>query len=77
MTNLLEDPMAKQNKTKGPFQVKLPGEYHQPLQKAEALSGRPMSVSVQVALELYFRLMGIPFRPNWPELQIPDRPPTR
>lgn len=70
MTTTPAEPMAKSNSDQKPFQVKLPGEYHKPLQKTEALTGRPMSVSVQMALELYFRLMGVPFKPNWPEVKL-------
>ena len=72
MATMTLEPMAKKQAEPAPFQVKLPGEYHSPLKKAEALTGRPMSVSVQVALEMYFRLMDIPFKPNWPELKLKD-----
>ena len=75
-----EEPMSKTNKPKpspppAPFQVKLPGAYRKPLEEAEARHGRPMSVSVQVALEMYFRMLGIPFTPNYPRIELP-KPPT-
>lgn len=50
------------------FQLKLPTEYWHWLQAAEAKTGRSMSVSAQIALEMYLRAIGVDFTPNWPEI---------
>lgn len=50
------------------FQLRLPIEYWTALRVVESRTGRPMSVSGQIALEMYFRALGVPFTPNWPEI---------
>lgn len=54
-----------------PFLLKLPPEYRDALQVAEKATGRPMTVTGQMALELFFRITGVPFTPNWPETPLP------
>lgn len=59
------------------FMLKLPAEYRDALMEAESLTGRPMTVSGQVALEMYFREIGVKFTPNWPHLSPKPRPTDR
>jgi hypothetical protein len=82
-TELVGRPVAKSNRPKKStpkrdrFLLDLPPEYREPLQKIQAATGRPMTVTGQMALELLFRVTGVPFTPNWPEIQLPSPPPAR
>jgi hypothetical protein len=84
-TALMESPpVAKQKKpaprpldAEKPFLLKLPHEYREALQAAKERTGREMTVSGQIALEMYFRAIGVPFTPNWPEIQLPSPQPAR
>jgi hypothetical protein len=73
-TELLDMPVAKSKRPAKlpepakPFLLKLPVEYRDALIAAKAKTGREMTVSGQIALEMYFRAIGIPFTPNWPEI---------
>ena len=48
--------------------LRLPPEYGVLLDTMKARTGRTRTISTQVALEKLAREMGIPFKPNWPEL---------
>jgi hypothetical protein len=50
------------------FNLKLPVEYWHGLQAAKLQTGREMTVTSQIALEMYFRAVGVAFTENWPSL---------
>jgi hypothetical protein len=72
----LTEPMPRK-KPKPPeplpdFLARTPGEYRQPLQNISDRTGRSMTAQIQMALEMYFRAEGEPFRPNWPPIKPKD-----
>jgi hypothetical protein len=62
---------AKTDDAEKPFLLKLPGEYRDALLVAKDMTGREMTVSGQIALEMYFRAIGVPFKPNWSKIIPP------
>jgi hypothetical protein len=46
----------------------LPPEYLVALRDSKAETGQNMTLSGQIALELYFRAIGKPFKENWPSM---------
>ena len=60
-------PEKKPDQHASDFMIRLPEEYRSVLQKIQKSQGTPMTVTVQMALEMFFRARGISFTPNWPE----------
>jgi predicted DNA-binding protein len=46
---------------------RLPPEYGAILTAMKKKTGRPKTVSIQIAIERLARAEGYPFKPNWPE----------
>jgi hypothetical protein len=70
-------PPAKTDDAEKPFLLKLPPEYRDALLVAKKKTGREMTVSGQIALEMYFRAIGVPFTPNWSEIDPPGGTASR
>lgn len=71
-----EEEVARKKRTKNDppkdehasnFMLRLPEEYKVVLESIRKKHGRAMTVSVQMALERYFRDLGENFTPNWPQ----------
>ncbi len=65
--NRRAEPEKKPDQHTSDFMIRLPPEYRKVLQTIQKKEGRPMTITVQMALERYFRDVGADFTPNWPE----------
>jgi predicted DNA-binding protein len=67
----LERPMAKKKseQVQEPKDVhlRLPPEYGVILDAISAMTARPKTVEVQIAIERRAKSLGVTFTPNWPE----------
>ncbi len=67
-----EPPAVAKNKAKlpepKPFILQLPPEYGPLLEAMKKETGRPKTVSAQMGIETVARIMGLKFKPNWPDL---------
>jgi hypothetical protein len=58
----------------GAYLAKVPGEYGEALQYLHRSTGVMITAMIQVALERYFRGVGLPFEENWPAFKVEPLP---